>query len=169
MARIFRISGYFVDKDSTTYTKEEFEDILTVMIGEEFPLGIFQQLHIEESEEFKPEGELEPDCDLSLLTKHFKYNNTNDVFDRPLPEKEQQYRHFKLGKIVTVLGIARQTETEELTVIYEYEGDIWSRPVGMFMSKVEKWKYPDAKQEYRFKLVESCTGATDQYSVDSRR
>ena len=36
-------------------------------------------------------------------------------------------------------------------VVYLCEdGFIWSRRFGMFVSKVDKEKYPDAKQEYRF-------------------
>lgn len=52
-----------------------------------------------------------------------------------------------------MIGISRHTETEELTVVYEYEGTIWSRPLEMFMSEVDKKKYPDAKQRYRFEVI----------------
>lgn len=82
-----------------------------------------------------------------------EYNDTLK-YDRPLPESWQQYRHFKVGKIVTVVGIARHTETEELTVVYDHNGTIWNRPLEMFMSEVDREKYPDAKQKYRFELVE---------------
>ena len=90
------------------------------------------------------------------MARHFKgFCDSAYNFDRPIPQKGEKYRHFKLGKIVTVIGISRHTETEELTVVYEYEGTIWNRPLEMFMSKVDKEKYPNASQKYRFEKVES--------------
>ena len=69
--------------------------------------------------------------------------------------KGQRYKHFK-GHIIKVLEIAKHTETEELMVIYEHQGTnvIWARPYDMFISKVDKEKYPDVEQEYRFQLME---------------
>lgn len=67
--------------------------------------------------------------------------------------KGQKYRHFK-GNVITVLEIAKNTETLEKMVVYDHEGEIWVRPYEMFTSKVDKEKYPDVKQEYRFQLVE---------------
>lgn len=65
------------------------------------------------------------------------------------------YRHFK-GYIVKVLTIAKHTETDEILVIYEHEESkkIWARPYDMFNSLVDKEKYPDSKQEYRFESVD---------------
>ena len=153
MAKIFRFSGYFVEND-------EIEDVATLKsrISELCVESedIIQQLHIEESEEFEANGELEDNCDLALLTRHFKslcYRAYN--FDRPIPQKGEKYRHFKLGKIVTIIGISRHTETEEISVVYEYEGHVWNRPLEMFMSEVDKEKYPNTEQKYRFELVES--------------
>ncbi len=150
MAKSFRISGYLVaieEDDTKESIGEALKDIL--YIGE-----TWQQLHIEESEEFELDGEDKENCDLALLTRHFKKENSNMEFDRPLPERGQKYKHFKLGKIVTVIGISRHTETEEVTVVYDYEGTIWNRPIEMFMSEVDHEKYPDAKQKYRLELVE---------------
>lgn len=101
------------------------------------------------------DGELEENCDLALLTRHFKADNISAEFDRPLPRKGEKYKHFKLGKVVTIIGISRHTETEEISVVYEYEGHIWNRPLEMFMSEVDKEKYPNAEQKYRFELAES--------------
>ena len=114
---------------------------------------IWQQLHIDESENFTLDGENEPNCDLALLARHFKKDNSSTEFDRPLPKKGEKYKHFKLGKIVTVIGLSRHTETEEITVVYEYEGTIWNRPLEMFMSEVDKEKYPNVSQKYRFEKV----------------
>ena len=66
--------------------------------------------------------------------------------------KGQVYRHFK-GDLMTIIEVAKHTETEELMVIYDHNGVIWARPYNMFISKVDKDKYPDIKQEYRFEIV----------------
>lgn len=66
------------------------------------------------------------------------------------------YRHFK-GDYYIVTGIATNSETREKMVIYRslYDnGELYVRPYDMFASKVDKAKYPDAKQEYRFELQE---------------
>ena len=67
-----------------------------------------------------------------------------------------KYRHFEGGEY-RVLAIAKHTETDEKLVIYQAlygEGGIFARPYAMFASKVDREKYPDAKQEYRFELIE---------------
>lgn len=150
MAKIFRFSGYVVESKEIE-DKEAFSNRFVGALGC-MDSDVIQQLHIEESERFRPHGELEENCDLALLTRHFK-KDVDYNFDRPIPQKGEKYKHFKLGKIVTVIGISRHTETEEMSVVYEYEGHIWSRPLEMFMSEVDKKKYPDAKQRYRFEVI----------------
>ena len=63
-----------------------------------------------------------------------------------------KYRHFK-GDIVTVIAVALDSETLEERVVYEHNGKIWVRDKEMFLSKVDKEKYPDVKQEYRFEEI----------------
>ena len=61
------------------------------------------------------------------------------------------YKHFK-GGLYETINIAKHTETGEMLVIYrEVSKDtIYARPYDMFNSKVDKEKYPEVLQEYRF-------------------
>ncbi len=74
----------------------------------------------------------------------------------------RKYRHFK-GGIYTVICVARHSETGEAFVVYQrdndgtaYSGKIYARPIDMFFSKVDKEKYPDATQKYRFEMIEDA-------------
>lgn len=149
MARIFRFSGYLVENSNI----EDLENVKyrLGLIKTEYD-DVIQQLHIEESEEFEAKEELEENCDLALLTRHFK-KDVDYNFDRPIPQTGEKYRHFKQGKIVNIIGICRHTETTEISVVYGCEGQVWNRPLEMFMSEVDKKKYPDAKQRYRFERL----------------
>ncbi|MBO6303949.1 MAG: DUF1653 domain-containing protein [Selenomonadaceae bacterium] len=77
--------------------------------------------------------------------------NEQQYGGRELPGEGELWRHFK-GNIYTVLHIAKHSETGELFVIYEGK-DIYARPLDMFMSEVDKNKYPNVKQKYRFEKV----------------
>lgn len=159
MAKIFKFSGYFVLGEKTPfgcYRKWDFMNFLieTVEKISNKQKHSWQQLHCEESENFEIDGELDDNCDLALLERHFKHNSDISKFDRPLPQAGEKYKHFKIGKIVEVIGISRHTENQEWTVVYRYEDKIWNRPLDMFMSEVDHEKYPDVAQKYRFELVE---------------
>lgn len=65
------------------------------------------------------------------------------------------YRHFK-GSYYRVLAIPEHTETGEKLVLYT-DLDVqhlWVRPLNMFLSEVDKTKYPDVTQKYRFEFCE---------------
>ena len=68
------------------------------------------------------------------------------------PQVGEIYQHFK-GNIIKIIAIGIHTETKEEMVVYEHDNDIWIRPMEMFLSKVDREKYPDVKQEYRFKKI----------------
>ncbi len=66
------------------------------------------------------------------------------------------YKHFK-GDKMQVIAIAKHSETLEKMVVYKHldNDDIWVRPYDLFISKVDKDKYPDVKQEHRFELIKN--------------
>ena len=64
------------------------------------------------------------------------------------------YKHFK-GDLYLVEDIAVDSETEKLMVVYRAlygENTLYVRNLEMFTSLVDKDKYPDVKQKYRFEL-----------------
>ncbi|MBO5388832.1 MAG: DUF1653 domain-containing protein [Lachnospiraceae bacterium] len=66
-------------------------------------------------------------------------------------------RHFK-GTEYVIIGIGVDTNNEQEVIIYkkaDNTGNIWVRPRYEFESAVDKDKYPDAEQEWRFELVET--------------
>lgn len=66
------------------------------------------------------------------------------------------YKHFK-GNLYFVEDIAIGSEDDIPYVVYRaLYGDrkLYIRPLDMFLSKVDKEKYPDVEQEYRFELIE---------------
>lgn len=74
-------------------------------------------------------------------------------------------RHFKREWVSAetseylykVLAFAEHTETGEKLVIYQglyAPFKICARPYAMFMSEVDRQKYPDVKQQYRFEKME---------------
>lgn len=89
-------------------------------------------------------GQLRP----LMIIKHFKRELIED-------KSSDEY-------LYCIESIATHTETKEKLVIYRaLYGNMerYARPYDMFVSKVDKIKYPNIKQEYRFEL---WTGDEDE-------
>ena len=80
-----------------------------------------------------------------------------DFMEYRIPKKGEIYRHFK-GNLYEIVLIARDSETLEEKVVYkEVEGDsAYVRALPMFVSLVDKEKYPNVTQEFRFELVQEA-------------
>ena len=82
--------------------------------------------------------------------------NPGDIvqhFKREFLSEEERATNKYLYQII---GTAEHTETGEKLMIYQaLYGDfkIYARPYDMFMETVDREKYPDIRQEYRFEIV----------------
>lgn len=74
----------------------------------------------------------------------------------------QLYRHFK-GTVYRIITVGHHSETgEKMVVYYDIDekvsavSDPCIRPLAMFMSEVDRSKYPNVKQKFRFEEIKKC-------------
>lgn len=75
---------------------------------------------------------------------------------RNIPKEGEMYRHFK-GNEYQIVAVAEHSEDSSQMVVYKAlygEGKCYVRPLDMFMEEVDREKYPDATQKYRFEKIE---------------
>ncbi len=88
-----------------------------------------------------------------MNTRVFKPGDIVKHFKRETLSAEELATNMYLYQII---GTAEHTETKEKLIVYKalYDKDFMcARPYDMFMSEVDREKYPDIKQKYRFELV----------------
>ena len=109
------------------------------------PVSLDKEEYVELDIEPEPpaeEPEIQRDICVGDIVQHFK---------REWVSAETSEYLYK------VLAFAQHTETGERLVIYQalYSPfKVCARPYTMFMSEVDREKYPDIKQQYRFEKVQ---------------
>ena len=156
--KITKVS-FYTDIDATA---DEMTVMLRNLIHEE--KDKVYQLHVENSREISEEEAAfldDENCDMGKLAALFEsgLGDMSACADYPWIRelrKNAEFRHFKTGKIVEVVGLAANTEhPDELDVVYieKNHNTMWHRPAQMFCSRVDREKYPNAQQEWRFEPV----------------
>ena len=101
-----------------------------------------------------------------------KMTSQNTIVKEFSISRGKKYRHFK-GHEYVVLCIARDTEDENIREMVVYQdlqdaNKIWVRPLSMFQEKVDKVKYPDVEQTYRFEEIVDMEVPVSLSEIDSK-
>ena len=117
------------------------------------PVSLDREEYVELDTEPKTQPELQSDNNRETSPENRRDIHVGDIvrhFKREwVPENTSEY-------LYKVLAFAQHTETGEQLVIYQalYEPfKICARPYAMFMSEVDREKYPDIRQRYRFEML----------------
>lgn len=107
------------------------------------PVSLDKEEYMELDTEPEPEEKDVPGRDIRVgdIVRHFKREWVSPA------TSEYLYK---------VLAFARHTETGERLVIYQAlyaPFKVCARPYDMFMSEVDREKYPDVKQRFRFEKI----------------
>jgi hypothetical protein len=147
-----RFSGYALVNDNSTHVLLNDESVKTVDDTIfQYHKSFSRSLLVGEAEELLNNK----DIDLAKLEKYFVDEDIKTVnsYDRVLIGG--LYKHFK-GKLVRLLNVAKYSEdATKLFAIYDCgPNGIYARPLDMFLSEVDRNKYPNVTQKYRFELLE---------------
>ena len=89
------------------------------------------------------------------MVKRFKAGDTAVHFKRELLSAAELEAEPEMY-IYDIIGTAEHTESGEILMIYRPrygEKKLYARPLSMFLSRVDREKYPHVKQEYRFEKL----------------
>ena len=112
--------------------------------------GVPVSLDKEEYAELDTEPETDEDAD-NTVQRDIRVGDIVRHFKREWVSQETSEYMYK------VIAFAQHTETGEKLVIYQamyVPFKICARPYAMFMSEVDREKYPEIRQKYRFEKVE---------------
>lgn len=111
----------------------------------------YQELDTEPESETAAEGQPEKGVQEENLSRDICVGDIVRHFKREWVSPDTSEYLYK------VLAFAQHTETGEQLVIYQAlyaPFKVCARPYAMFMSEVDRKKYPDIRQKYRFEKVQ---------------